>query len=85
MYLHECVMERGGRTDKRWAEGVGASGGKPGSNARVRRSLDIDQRGDVELAERGHHDNNNEEECHVGRSGEVQRRGDPQDQPPLET
>jgi hypothetical protein len=47
-------VKRGERTNQRLVEGVGAGGGKPGSNARVWRSFDIDQHGDVEPAERGH-------------------------------
>jgi hypothetical protein len=68
------------RTDKRCDTGVGAGHGKPGSNARVWRSLDVGQHVDVEPAERGKH--NTEEDCRDGRSGEVWRRGDPQDKPP---
>jgi hypothetical protein len=59
------VVERGLRTDQHWVEGVGAGGGKPGSSARARCSLDIDKPVDVEPAERGQHDNNNEEDCRV--------------------
>jgi hypothetical protein len=59
------------RTDWRWDAGVGAGGGKPGSNARVWRSLDVDRLVDVEPAERGQHDTNNEEDCRDWRSGEV--------------
>jgi hypothetical protein len=50
----------------------------------VRRLVDVDQLRHIEPAERGEHDNNTEEDCRVGRSGEVSRRGDPQDQPPPE-
>jgi hypothetical protein len=57
MHLHECVVERRVRTDKRWDVDVGGGGGKPGSNAKVWRSLDVDQYADVELAERNHHHN----------------------------
>jgi hypothetical protein len=84
MYFYECVVERRARTDQRWIEDVGAGGGKHGSNAMVRRSLDVDQRVGVESDERKQHDNNSEEECHVGRSGEVWRRGVLGDQPPPE-
>jgi hypothetical protein len=52
MYLQECVMERRVPTDQRWVEGVGASREKPGSNARVWRSLDADQHAHVKPAER---------------------------------
>jgi hypothetical protein len=53
MHFQDCVVERRVRTDQRWVEGVGAGGGKPGSGARVRRSLDVDQHVvDVEPAER---------------------------------
>jgi hypothetical protein len=75
MYFHECVAERGVRTGQRWVWRI----------ARVWRSLDVDQRADVEPAERGQHDNNDEENYRVGRSGEVLRRGDLQDQPPTES
>jgi hypothetical protein len=50
------------RTDHRWDAGVGVGGGKPGSNARVWRSLDVDQLVDVEPAERGHHDTSTKED-----------------------
>jgi hypothetical protein len=50
----------------------------------AQRSLNVDDHVDVEPAERGHHDNIIEEDCRVRRSGEVLRRGDPQDQPPPE-
>jgi hypothetical protein len=50
----------------------------------VRRSLDVDHHAYVEPAERGRHDNNNEEDYRVGGSGEVWRRGDPHDQRPPE-
>jgi hypothetical protein len=72
------------RTDKRWDADVGDGGGKPGSNARVWRSLDVDQPLDVEPPERGRHDTINEEDYRDGRSGEVWRRGAPEDQPPPE-
>jgi hypothetical protein len=52
--------------------------------ARVWCSLDVDQYVDVEPAERGQHDNNNEEDYRDGKSGEVWRRGAHEDQPPLE-
>jgi hypothetical protein len=55
------------------------------SNARIWRSLEVDQHADVEPAERGHHDTNNEEDCRDGRSGEVWRRGVPADHPPPES
>jgi hypothetical protein len=42
-----------------------------GSNARVRRSLDVDWHVHVEPTERGPHDNSNEEDYRDGRSGEV--------------
>jgi hypothetical protein len=48
----------------------------------VWRSLDDDQHVDVVPAERGQHDNNSDEDCRDGRSGEVWRREDSQDQPP---
>jgi hypothetical protein len=35
LYLKECVMARSVRTYQRWDAGVGACGGKPGSNASV--------------------------------------------------
>jgi hypothetical protein len=70
-------VERGVRTDQRWVGGVGAGGKKSGSSARVWRSLDADQHVDVEAAEKGQHDNNNEKDCRVGRSGGIWRRGDP--------
>jgi hypothetical protein len=78
MYLHECVEARRVQTDQRWDAGVGAGDGKPGSSARVWRSLDVDQLADVEPVERGQRDTTNEEECRDGRSG-------PHDQPPPET
>jgi hypothetical protein len=78
------VVERGVRTDQRWVEGVEAGGGKPGSNGRARRSLDVDMPSNVEPAKRRNHDNNIYEDCRDGKSGEVLRRGDPQDQPPPE-
>jgi hypothetical protein len=56
-----------------------------GSIARVWRSLDVDQHGDVEPAVKGQRDNNHEYVCRDGRSGEVSRRGDHEDQPPPET
>jgi hypothetical protein len=84
MYFHECVVERRERTDQRRVEGVGAGGGKPGSNARVWRSLDVDRHADVGPAERGQHDNKSEEDSHPERSDEVWRRGDPHNQPPVE-
>jgi hypothetical protein len=45
-----------------------------GSCVRVRRSLDVDQLAHVELAERGHHNLGDEEECRDLRSGKVWRR-----------
>jgi hypothetical protein len=72
LYFQECAVE----TDQKWVWGVGAGDKKSGSSARVWRSLDADQHVDVEAAERGQHDNNNEEDCRVGRSGEIWRRGD---------
>jgi hypothetical protein len=83
LYLHECVVPRRARTDKRWDAGVGAGGGKPGRNARVRLSLDVDPHAEVEPAKRGQHDTGNEE-YRDGRSGEIWRRDVPQDQPPPE-
>jgi hypothetical protein len=74
MYLHACVEARRVRTDQRWDVGVEPSGGNPRSNARVWRSLDVDQHVDVELAEMGQHDTNNEEDYRDGSSGEVWRR-----------
>jgi hypothetical protein len=68
--------------DQRWVEGVGAGGGKPGSNARVWGSLDVDQPTYVDPAERGQQDNDNEEDYRDGRSGEAWRRGVFEDQPP---
>jgi hypothetical protein len=59
------------RTDQRWDAGVGHGGEKPGSNARVWRSLNVDQPADVEPAERGQHDNNIEEDYRDGKRGEV--------------
>jgi hypothetical protein len=82
LYLQECVVARRVRTDQRWDAGVGACGGKPGSNARIWRSLDVDRHDDVEPAERGQHDNNYRGDCRDGRSGEVLRRGINEDQPP---
>jgi hypothetical protein len=64
--------------------GVGAGGGKPGSNAKVWRSLDVSQYANVEKAERGEHDTNNEKGYRDGRSGEVRRQGVLEDQPPPE-
>jgi hypothetical protein len=37
----KSFWQRRVRTDLRWDEGVGASGGQPGSNARARRSLAV--------------------------------------------
>jgi hypothetical protein len=74
MCLQEYVMEKRVRTDQRWDAGVGASGGKPRSSARVGRSLDVDEHNDVELAERGQHDTNNEEDYRDGKSAEVRGR-----------
>jgi hypothetical protein len=76
-------VERVVRTDQRWVECVGAGGGKSGSNARVRRSLDVDQHVDVDPAERGQHDSNSEEDCRVWRSGEILRRGQPPPENPV--
>jgi hypothetical protein len=84
MYLHECVAERREHTDQRWVKGVGAGGGKPGSNARVWRSLDVDHVVNAEPAERGYHNNSSEEDYRDGRSGEVSWRCVPEDQPLLE-
>jgi hypothetical protein len=53
MYLQEYVEARMVRTDQRRVEDVGARGGKPGSNPRVWRSLDVDKYADVDPAERG--------------------------------
>jgi hypothetical protein len=72
----------GVRTDERWDAGDGVGGEKPGRRARAWRSLDVDQYGDVEPAERGQHDMIIEEVCRDVRSGEVWRWGDPRDQPP---
>jgi hypothetical protein len=69
------VVERRERMDQRWDVGFGVGGGKPRSNARVWRSLDVDQHVAVEHAYRGQHDRNAEEDCRDGRSGEVWRRG----------
>jgi hypothetical protein len=74
----------GVRTDQRWDAGVGAGGVKPGSTARVWRSLDVDEPADVQPAEREHHDIISEENCRDERRGEDKRRGDPQNQPPPE-
>jgi hypothetical protein len=82
MYFQECVVKRRVHTDQRWVQGVRVGGGKPGSSARVQRSLDVDQPSYVEPAEKGQHDNNTEEDCRVGRSGEVWWRGVLEDQPP---
>jgi hypothetical protein len=60
------VVARRVRKDKRWDAGVGAGGGKPGSNVRVWRSLDVDQRADVKPAERGQHDTNSEKDVATG-------------------
>jgi hypothetical protein len=84
MCLHECVVARSVDTDRRWDAGVGDGGGKPGSGARVWRSLDVDQLANVEPAERRPHDMNSEEDCRDGRSGEVRRMGVHEDQPPPE-
>jgi hypothetical protein len=54
------------------------------ANARVWRSLDVDQLVDVEPAERAQHDTTNEENSRDKRSNEVWRRGDPRDEPPPE-
>jgi hypothetical protein len=51
--LHECVEANRVQTDIRWGVGVGASGGKTESIARVWRSLDVDKHDDVEPTERG--------------------------------
>jgi protein tyrosine/serine phosphatase len=51
--------------------GVGVGGGKPGSSAKVWRSLYVDEHAGVEPAERGQHDINTEEDYRDGRSGEV--------------
>jgi hypothetical protein len=82
MYLQECVVARMVRMDHRWDTGDRAGGGKPGSNARVWRSLDVDRHDDVEAAKRGQHDTGSEEDCRNGRSGKVWRRGVREDQPP---
>jgi hypothetical protein len=71
MYLQECVVARRVRTDQRWDVDVRARCGKPGSSARVWRSLDVDQHVDVEPAGRGQHDTNSKEDCRDGGSGEV--------------
>jgi hypothetical protein len=84
MYLQECVVARGARTDQRWDAGVGDGGGKSGGNAREWCSLDVDHDVDVDPAERGQHDTSSEEDCRDGRSGEAWRQGDPQDLPPPE-
>jgi hypothetical protein len=57
---------------------------KARNSARVWRSLDVDMHTDVESADMGQHDANTEEDCHHERSGVDWRRGDPQDEPPLE-
>jgi hypothetical protein len=67
------------RTDQRWDADVGDGGGKSGSCARVCYSLHVDHPTDVEPAERGQHDTNREEDRRDGRSGEVWRRGVPED------
>jgi hypothetical protein len=75
MYLRECVDARRVRTHHRCDAGVEVGGEKPGSNARIGwRSFDVNQLVGVEAAERGEHDNDNEEGCRDGRSGEVWRR-----------
>jgi hypothetical protein len=60
-----------GTTDKRWDAGVKDCGGNPGGNARVWRSLNIDNHVDVEPSERGQHDTNNEEDCRDEKRGEI--------------
>jgi hypothetical protein len=84
LYRHERVVAKGGRTDQRWDAGVGVGGRKPGSSARVWRSLDADKPPKVEPTERGQHDNCSKEDCSNGMSSEDRRRSDPQDEPPLE-
>jgi hypothetical protein len=59
------------RTD-RWGDAsVGDGGGKPGSDARVWHSLDVDRLNNAKPAERGQHDTNSGEDCRDGRSGDV--------------
>jgi hypothetical protein len=47
LYLLKCVEAKRARTNNRWDAGVRAGGGKPGSSARVWRSLDVDLHDDV--------------------------------------
>jgi hypothetical protein len=61
------------RTDQRQAVDVGDGGEKSGSNARLWRSLDVDQSDDVEPAERGQQDTCSEEDCRDGRSGVIRK------------
>jgi hypothetical protein len=71
MHLQQCVVARGLRTDQRWDAGVGVGGGKPGSNAKVWRSLDVDRQADIEPAERRQHDTSSDEDIRDGGSDEV--------------
>jgi hypothetical protein len=84
MNLQERVVARRVRTGQRWGAGVGVGGGKPGSIARVWRTIDVDQSHDVEPVDRGQHDTTNEEDRHDGRSNEVCRRVVHEGQPPPE-
>jgi hypothetical protein len=47
------ILARGVRTDQRRVEGIGASGGQPGSIAREGRSLHVDRPTDIEMSQRG--------------------------------
>jgi hypothetical protein len=49
----EIFLARRVRTDQRRVEGVGASGGQPGSSAKEWRSLHVDRLVDVELTQGG--------------------------------
>jgi hypothetical protein len=58
------------RTDQPWDAVVGASGGKPGSVARVYGARSTSNNllsADVEPAKRGQHDSINEDDCRYGR------------------
>jgi hypothetical protein len=59
------------RTAQGRVEGLGAGGGKPGSNAREGRPVHVDRHVDIEPAERGKHDTSNHEDRRDGRSGDV--------------
>jgi hypothetical protein len=61
------------RRDQRWVVGIGAGAGKPGSSARVRRSLNVDKLADVEPAAKRQHNHSSEDYYRDGRSGEVMK------------